>query len=112
MDVEFFRCKCGSAGGSGATEARAFNCGPPKTLAKSTETASNGSKKVVSDRLEMPERRYLGQRISFDGHLCTVRYIGPIKTTKKGDWLGVEWDDPSRGKHDGSHEGERYFQCR
>lgn len=66
---------------------------------------------MVLDRLEMPERRYLGQRISFDGHLCTVRYIGPVKTTKKGDWLGVEWDDPSRGKHNGSHEGERYFQC-
>ena len=60
----------------------------------------------------MPDRRYLGQRISFDGQLCTVRYIGPVKNTKKGDWLGVEWDDPSRGKHDGSHEGEQYFQCR
>ncbi len=29
-----------------------------------------------------------------------------------GLWLGVEWDDPERGKHDGSHEGVRYFTCR
>ncbi|XP_047433504.1 tubulin-specific chaperone E isoform X2 [Mugil cephalus] len=29
-----------------------------------------------------------------------------------GLWLGVEWDDPERGKHDGSHEGVKYFTCR
>uniref|UniRef100_A0A8C8XQ06 Tubulin-specific chaperone E n=2 Tax=Panthera TaxID=9688 RepID=A0A8C8XQ06_PANLE len=27
-------------------------------------------------------------------------------------WLGVEWDNPARGKHDGSHEGIVYFKCR
>ena len=54
---------------------------------------------------------YPGRRISFSGALCTVRYVGTIEGTK-GDWLGVEWDDPSRGKHDGSHGGVRYFECR
>lgn len=29
-----------------------------------------------------------------------------------GEWLGVEWDDPARGKHDGTHEGHSYFECR
>ncbi|NXC05812.1 TBCE protein, partial [Orthonyx spaldingii] len=29
-----------------------------------------------------------------------------------GIWLGVEWDDPQRGKHDGSYEGTQYFKCR
>jgi Leucine-rich repeat (LRR) protein len=29
-----------------------------------------------------------------------------------GQWLGVEWDDPVRGKHDGSKDGIRYFSCR
>lgn len=24
----------------------------------------------------------------------------------------MEWDDPSRGKHDGSHDGVQYFTCR
>lgn len=52
-----------------------------------------------------------GQRLSYDGALCTVRYIGPVSGTA-GDWLGVEWDDPSRGRHDGSHKGVRCFTCR
>ncbi|XP_077574377.1 tubulin-specific chaperone E isoform X2 [Stigmatopora nigra] len=33
----------------------------------------------------------------------------PLHST--GVWLGVEWDDPSRGKHDGCHQGVRYFAC-
>ena len=28
----------------------------------------------------------------------------------KGVWLGVEWDDPTRGKHSGEHEGVSYFK--
>lgn len=52
-----------------------------------------------------------GQRLSYDSHLCTVRYIGAVKGTK-GEWLGVEWDDAERGKHSGIHGGERYFDCK
>ncbi|KAF3309491.1 hypothetical protein TWF173_010867 [Orbilia oligospora] len=55
--------------------------------------------------------QYVGQRLSFESQLCTVRYIGEIKGTK-GEWLGVEWDDPSRGKHSGEHNGTRYFECK
>lgn len=29
-----------------------------------------------------------------------------------GLWLGVEWDNPERGKHNGTHEGVQYFTCR
>ncbi|KAM0804015.1 hypothetical protein BDR22DRAFT_818671 [Usnea florida] len=54
---------------------------------------------------------YPGRRLSFSTTLCTVRYVGPVEGTK-GDWLGVEWDEPSRGKHDGSHKDVRYFECR
>ncbi|PHH80081.1 hypothetical protein CDD80_2923 [Ophiocordyceps camponoti-rufipedis] len=53
---------------------------------------------------------YVGQRISFRGSLCTVRYVGPVADTQ-GPWLGVEWDDATRGKHDGCHRGHRYFSC-
>ncbi|QSZ28979.1 hypothetical protein DSL72_003488 [Monilinia vaccinii-corymbosi] len=38
----------------------------------------------------------VGQRVSFRGQLCTIRYIGEVRDTEK-EWLGVEWDDPSRG---------------
>jgi len=27
-------------------------------------------------------------------------------------WVGVEWDDLSRGRHSGEHEGVQYFTCR
>ena len=29
-----------------------------------------------------------------------------------GEWYGIDWDDPDRGKHDGTHEGIKYFECR
>ncbi|PSR78869.1 tubulin-specific chaperone E [Coniella lustricola] len=53
----------------------------------------------------------VGQRLSYGNAVCTVRYIGQVSGTT-GDWLGVEWDEPSRGKHDGSHKGTRYFTTR
>ncbi|PHH72305.1 hypothetical protein CDD82_6045 [Ophiocordyceps australis] len=53
---------------------------------------------------------YVGQRISYGGALCTVRYVGPVAGTS-GSWLGVEWDDGSRGRHKGSHKGVSYFTC-
>lgn len=66
----------------------------------------------MSSKVQEGEHKfYIGQRVSFEGSLCTVRYIGPVKNTK-GDWLGVEWDDAARGKHNGSANGESYFICK
>ena len=53
---------------------------------------------------------HLGQRLSLKNQLCTVRYVGPV-AEKPGTWLGVEWDDPKRGKHNGIHNGVEYFKC-
>jgi tubulin-specific chaperone E len=58
----------------------------------------------------MSTNHRLGQRLSYNGVLCTVRYIGNVAGTK-GTWLGVEWDNPSRGKHNGSYQGVKYFSC-
>ncbi|XP_073483687.1 tubulin-specific chaperone E isoform X5 [Aquarana catesbeiana] len=52
-----------------------------------------------------------GRRIICDGEYGTVCYVGTIPPTS-GLWLGIEWDNPLRGKHNGSHEGRRYFTCR
>lgn len=52
----------------------------------------------------------VNDRLSYDGVLCSVRYIGPVARTS-GTWLGVEWDDPTRRKHDGQHKGIRYLEC-
>ncbi|KFY21713.1 hypothetical protein V493_07180 [Pseudogymnoascus sp. VKM F-4281 (FW-2241)] len=59
----------------------------------------------------MTSNFYIGQRLSYYSVPCTVRYIGPVAGTKD-DWLGVEWDYPSRGKHDGEHKGVKYFDTR
>ncbi|KAF1835521.1 RNI-like protein [Decorospora gaudefroyi] len=53
---------------------------------------------------------YPGKRLSFSFQPCTVRYHGPLSGTS-GSWLGVEWDNPKRGKNSGEHQGNRYFTC-
>ncbi|XP_050172583.1 tubulin-specific chaperone E isoform X2 [Myiozetetes cayanensis] len=53
----------------------------------------------------------LGRRVSCGTDYGTVRYVGGVSRTS-GIWLGVEWDDPQRGKHDGCYEGTQYFRCR
>lgn len=52
-----------------------------------------------------------GRRVSCGGERATVRYVGHV-SPHEGLWLGVEWDNPERGKHDGTIEGVRYFTCR
>ena len=52
----------------------------------------------------------VGERLIIAKHRATVRYVGPVEG-QEGTWVGVEWDDPSRGKHDGTTGGRRYFAC-
>ncbi|KAI0548253.1 Thioesterase/thiol ester dehydrase-isomerase [Xylaria curta] len=67
--------------------------------------------KFFQNIVTMPSSPQVGDRLSYDGATCTVRYVGEVAGTS-GTWLGVEWDDAARGKHDGSHKGTRYFTCR
>ncbi|XP_045068441.1 tubulin-specific chaperone E-like isoform X1 [Coregonus clupeaformis] len=53
----------------------------------------------------------VGRRVACEGERGTVRFVGSVPPTA-GLWLGVEWDNPERGKHDGIHEGVHYFTCR
>ncbi|XP_077552042.1 tubulin-specific chaperone E-like [Haemaphysalis longicornis] len=57
---------------------------------------------------ENSEEVAVGTRVSCDGHHGVVRYRGPVVDTK-GTWLGIEWDDQHRGKHNGCHNGVQYF---
>jgi hypothetical protein len=41
----------------------------------------------------------------------TVRFVGEVRGTK-GTWVGVEWDEDDRGKHDGTNDGHSYFKVR
>ncbi|CAD7699926.1 unnamed protein product [Ostreobium quekettii] len=51
----------------------------------------------------------VGLRVQVGADKATVRYLGPVEG-QEGEWAGVEWDDASRGKHDGCAGGRRYFQ--
>lgn len=56
---------------------------------------------------EIPVR--VGSRIKCNEDFGTVKYIGEVQGYK-GIWYGVEWDDPARGKHDGSIDDVQYFK--
>ena len=44
-----------------------------------------------------------------DSDFATVLYVGPVDQ-QEGLWVGLQWDNSARGKHDGSVGGKRYFQ--
>lgn len=52
----------------------------------------------------------LDARIDYAGHHGSIRYVGQVLNSQ-GLWLGVDWDDRSRGKHSGAKDGVQYFQC-
>jgi tubulin-specific chaperone E len=62
----------------------------------------------MASRWENPS---VGTRMNLYGNLGTIGFVGEVENTTD-IWLGVEWDDPRRGKHDGVKNGKRYFTCR
>lgn len=53
----------------------------------------------------------IAARLTVDKCRATVRYVGSVEG-QQGTWVGLEWDDPARGKHDGTVGNRRYFSCR
>lgn len=65
----------------------------------------------VGDTLLIPENYAVGDPIyDTEKNTGVVKYIGSVGKYA-GSWLGIEWDDASRGKHSGSIEDKEYFQC-
>ncbi|VDD75048.1 unnamed protein product [Mesocestoides corti] len=62
---------------------------------------STGLIKDVSQHL-------VGCRIVKDEQYGTVRYVGPIANSSVV-WLGIDWDNPKNGRHDGTFKGVKYF---
>ncbi|KAF4632544.1 hypothetical protein G7Y89_g5575 [Cudoniella acicularis] len=61
--------------------------------------------------MSFKSKYHVGQRVCFDS-LGTIRYIGPVEGTgPEKEWLGIEWDNNERGKHNGVFKGRRYFTC-
>ncbi|GAB1301430.1 Tubulin-specific chaperone E [Apodemus speciosus] len=55
---------------------------------------------IMSDILPLD---VIGRRVDVNGEYATVRFCGAVPPVA-GLWLGLEWDNPERGKHDGNHE--------
>ncbi|CDW52685.1 CAP GLY domain containing protein [Trichuris trichiura] len=47
----------------------------------------------------------LGCRVKYWDARGTVKYHGAV-----GKWIGIDWDEVDRGKHDGSHQNVQYFK--
>lgn len=63
----------------------------------------------LSDEMKQNENIQVDARVKVQGSYGTIRYVGKVDG-HSGFWVGVEWDDLSRGKHDGTVNGVRYFQ--
>ena len=62
------------------------------------EACANTEDKVPSPRTA--EWAVPGVRIRIGEHFkATIRYVGSVDG-QEGCWVGLEWDDISRGKHD------------
>ncbi|XP_067033871.1 tubulin-specific chaperone E-like isoform X1 [Acropora muricata] len=53
----------------------------------------------------------VGKRVLCEGFRGEIKFVGPVPPTQ-GEWYGIEWDDHTRGKHDGTNEGVSYFECK
>lgn len=59
----------------------------------------------------------IGKRVIFQDSKATVRYVGPLRHLSETEaslkqeeiWVGVEWDEKNRGKHNGTVNGHQYF---
>jgi len=65
----------------------------------------------MGERTASTTSRLVGSRFECDGSRGTVVWAGMvrIKGVEEPSWLGVEWDDPTRGKSTGSVEDVQYF---
>ncbi|KRZ61259.1 Tubulin-specific chaperone E [Trichinella nativa] len=59
-------------------------------------------------RNKIPEM-VIGCRVRHRGARGVVKFCGRIGSLD-GEWLGIEWDEKSRGKHDGTYQNVRYFE--
>lgn len=66
---------------------------------------------------ENSTRFQVDKRLSYSGYLCTIKYIGQLPQWSKDlakdpefFAIGVEWDNPTRGKNNGTLNGISYFK--
>lgn len=65
----------------------------------------------TSSSFESDANIEIGVRVECLSQYGTVKYIGEV-AGHNGTWLGIDWDDVGRGKHNGAVDGHQYFQAR
>ncbi|XP_031640761.1 tubulin-specific chaperone E [Contarinia nasturtii] len=64
---------------------------------------------LMNNRVDVSDLE-VGARIRVgDNDLATIKYIGKVDG-HAGLYIGVEWDNPERGKHNGTVDGVKYFE--
>lgn len=93
---------------------------PSRTLSVSEESQASSIKthyfEAETRRLKTyyltHQNEMIGRRILFNNSCATVRYFGPLINKSETElWVGVEWDEAGRGKHNGTVGDHRYFLC-
>ena len=63
------------------------------------------------------QEELIGRKVLFNNSAGVVRYFGPLvhqgkpENSKDEAWIGIEWEEVNRGKHDGTVNGHQYFKC-
>jgi hypothetical protein len=66
----------------------------------------------IANEVEENLKEYINMKVELNGYVGVIRYCGKLKHKEDNDiWLGIEWEDSSRGKHNGTIEGVEYFKC-
>ena len=86
---------------------------PPSGMALRPRSGSTSSRRSTGSRTRghEPDVR-AGDRVpSLDGgRIVTARYVGNTHF-KVGKWVGIELDEGQVGKHNGTCQGRKYFDC-
>ncbi|VDL91177.1 unnamed protein product [Schistocephalus solidus] len=52
----------------------------------------------------------IGARVMQREQRGTIKYVGTLANSP-AVWIGVDWDSPDRGRHNGSYKGVKYFDA-
>ena len=88
---------------------------PAPTAAAPMSTSSSVAPSVHPPPSHPLSAFHVGQRVQVDhsrGPKATIRYIGPLHTHPSTlPFIGLQYDPPTLGKHDGTHAGHTYFHA-
>ncbi|KAF6776674.1 hypothetical protein AHF37_03303 [Paragonimus kellicotti] len=61
-------------------------------------------------RITSADDRLVGDRVVHEEHFGTIYYVGELPNSADV-WLGINWDNPNRGRHNGTYKGHQYFRA-